>query len=145
MSNVTSAQVIEIPVNMNGTLRVSIPSNMCAEQVQELALARFKRMLHEELRLGEVGDAHCQFDGAVWGTEGQAQVGDLMFEVQHDMDLNVSGASVALRPRDGEFGQTVTAARFAHTSLSMRSISRQQTHQPALNESSSQRGWRAVT
>lgn len=104
MSHVTSAQVIEIPVNMNGTLRVSVPCNMSAEEVQELALERFKRMLNEELLLGEAGEASCQFDGAVWGTEGQAQVGELMFEVQHDMALNVSGAAVALRPRDGEFG-----------------------------------------
>ncbi|RRV05454.1 hypothetical protein EGJ28_21180 [Stutzerimonas xanthomarina] len=104
MSHIAPAQVIEIPVNMNGTLRVNVPTNMSAEQVQGLALERFRRMLNEELLLGEAGEASCQFDGAVWGTEGQAQVGELMFEVQHDMALNVSGAAVALRPRDGEFG-----------------------------------------
>ncbi|HDS0957069.1 hypothetical protein [Pseudomonas putida] len=98
------AQSISIPVNLNGMLNVTLPSHVDAQEFCARALEQFKRMLEVETAMGESGEATYSFDGDVWSTEGQAQVGDLMFEVQHDLAMNVSGALVALKPRKGEFG-----------------------------------------
>lgn len=95
---------VSIPVNLNGMLNVTLPSHVNAEEFCTRALDQFKRLLEAETKIGESGDVTFSFDGDVWSTEGQAQVGDLMFEVQHDMAMNVSGALVALKPRKGEFG-----------------------------------------
>lgn len=103
-ATVAASQVIEIPVNMNGTLRVTVPAHMSQDEFREVALERFKQRLNAEVALGESGVATYAFAGEVWGTEGQAQVGNLMFEVQHDLAQNISGAVVALKPRAGEFG-----------------------------------------
>lgn len=103
-SQVAENQVIEIPVNMNGVLRVTLPPHMSEDDFRELAMERFTQSLKNEVLLGESGEATYSFDGEVWGTEGQAQVGNLMFEVQHDLAQNISGAVVALKPRAGGFG-----------------------------------------
>ncbi|MBM5458925.1 hypothetical protein H8F21_15265 [Pseudomonas sp. P66] len=98
------SQSISIPVNLNGMLNVTLPAHVNADEFCARALEQFKRMIELETGMGESGEATFSFDGDVWSTEGQAQVGDLMFEVQHDLAMNVSGALVALKPRQGEFG-----------------------------------------
>ncbi|WP_439126042.1 MAG: hypothetical protein ACNJA3_29515 (plasmid) [Pseudomonas rhizophila] len=97
-------QSISLPVNFNGLLNVTIPPHVNAEEFCALALEQFKQLLQAETDMGETGEASFSFEGEVWSTEGQAQMGDLMFEVQHDLSMNVSGALVALKPRKGEFG-----------------------------------------
>lgn len=99
-----SNQTVSIPVNLNGMLNVNLPAHVDPDEFCARALEQFKRMLASETEMGESGEATFSFDGDVWSTEGQAQVGDLMFEVQHDLSMNVSGALVALRPRKGQFG-----------------------------------------
>lgn len=98
------SQTVSIPVNLNGMLNVTLPPHVNADEFCARALEQFKRLLEAESEMGESGDATFSFDGDVWSTEGQAQVGDLMFEVQHDLSMNVSGALVALKARKGEFG-----------------------------------------
>lgn len=103
-SDIGQTQSVAIPVNLNGTLNVTLPAHLNSEEFAARALEHFKRMIEAETQMGESGDSAFSFEGDVWSTEGQAQVGDLMFEVQHDMSMNVSGALVALKPREGQFG-----------------------------------------
>lgn len=100
-----SSHTVEIPVNLNGTLRISIPSHMNADEFLQRALDHFAEKLRTESKLGETGDAAYTFDGEVWSAEGKAQLGDVLFEVQHDIAAQVSGAVVALKPRAGTFGE----------------------------------------
>lgn len=104
-SRANSSQTVEVPVSLNGILRVSIPSHMNAEEFLQRALEHFAEKLRTKSQLGETGEAAYSFDGEVWSTEDQAQLGDVLFEVQHDIAAQVSGAVVALKPRAGTFGE----------------------------------------
>jgi hypothetical protein len=102
--NSETSQTLEIPVNINGVLRVQVPAHANEEEFRALALQQFTQMLDRQVGMGESGEATFEFAGDAWSTEGQFKDADLMFEVQHDLSLNMSGASVALRPQAGDFG-----------------------------------------
>lgn len=102
--NDQTSQTLEIPVNINGVLRVQVPAHANAEEFRALALQQFSQLLDRHVGMGESGEASFNFTGDVWSTEGQTKATDVMFEVQHDLALNVSGATVALRPQNGDFG-----------------------------------------
>jgi hypothetical protein len=108
-----TTQTLEIPVSINGVLRVTVPPHLNAEEFRALALQRFSQMLETQVGMGESGEPTFGFAGDVWSTEGQSQVADLLFDVQHDLHLNVTGASVALRPKAGEFGANRYRSRLA--------------------------------
>lgn len=106
-------QTLEIPVNLNGVLRVKVPAHLNAEEFRALALQQFTQMLNSQVDMGESGEATFNFEADIWSTDGQANVADLLFDVQHDLNLNVTGAAVALRPKKGEFGANRYFSRLA--------------------------------
>ena len=109
--NADAFQTIEVPVNLNGTVKVRVPSHCHPEEVEKLALEQFKARLNQPVTFGESGYCSYEFRGEAWSTRGQARVGNLEFEVRHDMALNVSGAMVALAPAAGQFGADRLRAR----------------------------------
>lgn len=108
--NPTQTDVIsEIPINLNGVLRVrNMPKS--AAEVDRL-VKRFEQFIAQELVYGESGDCRFLFSGEVWSTEGEASVGDLRIGVKHDPRLNISGASVGLAPQQDEYGANRIRAR----------------------------------
>lgn len=103
-SSFQSDQIVEVPVNISGALTIKVPSNMCAKQVTSIALEKLSRMLEEEIAIGESAQASASFSGRACSPNLQVEECALMFEVQTDMSMNVTGAEVALKPRVGQFG-----------------------------------------
>ncbi|MAG65025.1 MAG: hypothetical protein CMK74_04020 [Pseudomonadales bacterium] len=108
--NPTQTDVIsEIPINLNGLLRVkNMPASAAA---LNKIVERFEQFIAQELVFGESGDCRYQFSGDVWSSEGEASVGDLRIGVKHDPKLNISGASVGLAPQRDEYGANRIRAR----------------------------------
>lgn len=100
----TNEKVLDIPVNLNGILKVSVGDGISPEDIEALAVAAFTKMLRKDLKLGEGSGSTASFVGESWSTAGQARVGDLQFEVRHDLALQTSGAMVALAPAPGAYG-----------------------------------------
>lgn len=106
-----SFQTIEVPVNLNGVVRVRVPSHVHPADAEAMALEQFNARLNQPVPFGETGYCSYEFSGEAWSTKGQARVGNLEFEVRHDLALNVSGAMVALAPGAGQFGSDRLRAR----------------------------------
>lgn len=104
-------QTIEVPVNLNGMMRVRVPRSTHPEDAEKLALEQFKSRLSQTTHFGESGYRSYEFTGEAWSTKGQARVGELTFEVRHDLALQVSGAMVAVAPAAGQFGADRLRAR----------------------------------
>lgn len=100
-----NTQVVEVPVKLSGTLRVSIPSHLDAEEFVQLALKQLSERISADTALGETGTVTYEYVADIWSPERQANVGEQMFDMQHDLSQNVSGAVVALKPRKGAFGE----------------------------------------
>lgn len=103
-SSSQSNQVVEVPVNISGILTIKVPSNMCAKELTSIALQKLNRLLVEEIALGESAQACASFSGRACSPGLLVEECELMFEVQTDMSMNVTGAEVALKPRVGQFG-----------------------------------------
>ncbi|HHH9441225.1 TPA: hypothetical protein ACP32N_003162 [Pseudomonas aeruginosa] len=104
-------QTIEVPVNLNGMMKVRVPRSCHPEDAEKLALEQFKTRLGKTIQFGESGYSSYTFSGEAWSTKGQARVGDLTFEVRHDIAEHVSGAMVAVAPAAGQFGADRLRAR----------------------------------
>lgn len=108
--NPTKTDVIsEIPINLNGVLRVkNMPASAAA---LDRIVERFEQFIAKELVYGESGDCRFMFSGDVWSSEGEASIGDLRIGVKHDPELNISGASVGIAPQSDEYGANRIRAR----------------------------------
>lgn len=111
MPNQSELEVIQVPVNLNGSLSVRVPKNMHRVEVERLAIERFSARISNPFHIGENAESHARFEGEAWGEVGNAKVGNLEFEVRHDSKTGVSGAMVALAPAPGSFGASSLRAR----------------------------------
>lgn len=104
MTNSTQYEEVDVPVNLNGLIKVRVPSNMHRADVERLAIERFNARLSQPFHAGENADTRVHFEGEAWGDSGMAKVGSLEFEVRHDAKSGVSGAMVGMAPQAGTFG-----------------------------------------
>lgn len=111
MSQNTDFEFIDVPVNLNGVMKVRVPRHYDKSQLQELAIDQFNKHIAQEIYLGESRNTSISFNGEAWSDTGLARVGNLEFEVRHDVALNVSGAMVGLAPPAGDFGADRLRAR----------------------------------
>lgn len=98
-------ELLEIPINLAGLLKIRVPGHLNPEEFRSRALAQFKKLLGTQYEMGESCEATFAYEGDAWSLCDQVQAADRLFDVQHDLSMNVTGASVALRPRPGEFGE----------------------------------------
>lgn len=68
-------QTIEVPVNLNGTVKVRVPSHCHPEEVEKLALEQFKARLNQPVTFGESGYCSYEFRGEAWSTRCEAPIG----------------------------------------------------------------------
>lgn len=100
----SAADFIEVPVNLNGVLRVRKPKNLTVAEASAMAVQAFQGQINRPHTFGESGQNGYVFEGNAWSTEGHARIGNLGIEVRHDVVMGVSGAMVALAPAEGAYG-----------------------------------------
>ena len=111
MPNQSEFEIVQVPVNLNGSLSVRVPKNMHRAEVERLAIERFNAKIAQPFHVGETVETFARFEGEAWGEIGNAKVGNLEFEVRHDSKTGVSGAMVGLSPAPGTFGATSLRSR----------------------------------
>lgn len=70
MPNQSELEIIQVPVNLNGSLSVRVPKNMHRAEVERLAIERFSATIAKPFHIGENAESHARFEGEAWGEVG---------------------------------------------------------------------------
>lgn len=99
-------EVSDVPINLNGVLRVRCARGTPRDEVHGQAIRLLNRLLAEAIRTrpSEGGVTIRDFDGECWSREGHVLVGDLAFDVDHDPGRGMSCATVDIVPAQQSFG-----------------------------------------
>lgn len=100
----TQFQEVRVPVNLSGEITLRLPTSMHRDEIERIAIDRFKTRLAQPFHMGESVDTSVRFEGEAWGNTGIATGGQLQFEMHHNQNTGVSSAMVALAPAKGTYG-----------------------------------------
>ncbi len=105
--------ILESEVNVNGETSITHPANINKDQAGQIAVELIKQALSRKLSCKKTGVTVQMMDGQVWSTQGSVNVGNLFFEVDHDVENRCSAAKVDIEPETTELGNGLVRARIS--------------------------------